>query len=278
MKNKFKIAYLGPEGTYSYLVAKRRFAVYELINYTAILDIFYFIAESPLHKGVIPIENSSGGPIAESLDILINNNFDVNIEESIRLNVKLALLGKRGSQIKNIYSHSIPMYHCDSWIRKNFKHASKTAVSSTSKAAEIASKEEGAAAIASIASADIYKLDILEYPIEQNIPNTTQFFVISKTEKVPPRGNKIKTSISSFFPSNPGSLYDFLEPFKKNAVNLSRIISRPIHGSPNEYAFFVDLDGSVFDNPIIQSIETIKERGCNLKLICSYKDDEVYNL
>ncbi|MEI6055110.1 MAG: prephenate dehydratase domain-containing protein [Lentisphaerota bacterium] len=278
MGNNIKIAYLGPEGTYSYLVAKERFPSLELINNSAILDVFYFISESSEHKGIIPIENSSGGPIAESLDLLINNEFDVNIEESIRLNVKLALLGRKGVPIKNIYSHSIPMYHCDLWMRKNLKYASKTAVSSTAKAAELASKEEGSAAIASINSASIYNLDVLEYPIEQNIPNTTQFFVISKTAKTPPTGKRIKTSISSFFPSRPGSLYDFLEPFKNNQINLSRIISRPIHGSPNEYAFFVDIDGSIFEEKISDTIEIIKSSGCNLKLICSYKDDLVYNL
>lgn len=278
MRNNSKIAYLGPEGTYSYLVAKERFPDLDLINNSGILDIFYFISESPEHKGIIPIENSSGGPIAESLDLLINNEFDINIEESIRLNVKLALLGRKGVPIKNIYSHSIPMYHCDLWIRKNLKYATKTAVSSTAKAAELASREEGAAAIASINSASIYNLDVLEYPIEQNIPNTTQFFVISKTEKKPPTGRHIKTSISSFFPSRPGSLYDFLEPFKNNQINLSRIISRPIHGSPCEYAFFVDIDGSVFEKNIFDTIGIIKDRGCSLKLISSYNDDLTYNL
>lgn len=278
MGNNLKVAYLGPEGTYSYLVAKEKFPTSELIKYSGILDIFYFISESPECKGIIPIENSSGGPIAESLDLLINNEFDVNIEESIRLNVKLALLGRKGVPIKNVYSHSIPMYHCDSWIRKNLKYATKTAVSSTAKAAELASKEEGSAAIASVNSASIYNLDVLEYPIEQNIPNTTQFFVISKTEKKPPSGKHIKTSISSFFPSKPGSLYDFLEPFKKNEINLCRIISRPIYGSPNEYAFFVDIDGSVFEKNIADAIRVIKDAECNLKLVCSYTDDLVYNL
>lgn len=278
MGNDSRIAYLGPEGTYSHLVAKERFPGLDLIKNSAILDVFYFISESPEHKGIIPIENSSGGPIAESLDLLINNKFDVNIEESIRLNVKLALLGRKGIPIKNVYSHSIPMYHCDSWIRKHLKYTTKTAVSSTAKAAELASREEGSAAIASINSASIYNLDVLEYPIEQNIPNTTQFFVISKTEKTPPTGNHIKTSISSFFPSRPGSLYDFLEPFKNNQINLSRIISRPIHGVPNEYAFFVDIDGSIFERNISNAIGIIKDRGCSLKLICSYKDDLIYNL
>ncbi len=278
MENDFKIAYLGPEGTYSCLVARERFPNSRLINNNAILDIFYFVSESQDHKGIIPIENSSGGPIAESLDLLINNDFDVNIEESIRLNVKLALLGRKGVPVKNIYSHSIPMYHCDSWIRKNLKNTTKTVVSSTAKAAELASKENGSAAIASINSASIYNLDVLEYPIEQNIPNTTQFFIISKTPKKPPLGTHIKTSISSFFPSRPGSLYDFLEPFKGNQINLCRIISRPIHGVPNEYAFFVDIDGNVFEKNVSNTIETIKNRGCNLKLICSYSDDLIYNL
>lgn len=278
MREKFRAAYLGPEGTYSYLVSKERFPGIELVQMPCIHDIFYFITESCLNKGIIPIENSSGGPIAESIDLLINNEFDVNIEESIRLNVKLALLGRRGSPIKSIYSHSIPMYHCDSWLRKNYRQSIKTIVSSTARAAELASKEEGAAAIASMASASIYNLDVLEYPIEQNIPNATQFFVISKCGKLPPAGKQIKTSISSFFPSRPGSLYDFLSPFKNNSINLSRIISRPIHGVPNEYAFFVDLDGSVFDVGVRRSIEQVVSQGCTLKLVCSYKDDDVYTL
>jgi len=276
--NKIAIAYLGPEGTYSHIVAKEHFKRdYQLFGQSSIIDIFYFLSETPNSKGVIPVENSSGGPIAESLDLLVNNIFDISIEESINLKVKLALLGKKDRIVKTLYSHAIPMYHCDTWIRKNLPGVTKSLAASTAKAAELASKDKNSAAIASASAAAIYQLDVLVYPIEQDVANTTQFFVISKN-KPTTEGTNIKTSISAFMNNKPGSLYDFLEPFKLNKINLSRIISRPIYGKPSEYAFFVDIDGSIYDVKVMETINKIKKNACSLKLICSYKADKTYTL
>ncbi len=276
--NGIPIAYLGPEGTYSHIVAMEHFKKgCRLFGQSSILDIFYFVSETPNGKGVIPVENSSGGPIAESLDLLINNNFDISIEESINLKVKLALLGKKNRIVKTIYSHSIPMYHCDKWIRKNLPGVTKNLVASTAKAAELAAEDKNSAAIASVNASAIYQLDILVYPIEQDISNTTQFFVISK-DKPAMEGPNIKTSISAFLNNKPGSLYDFLEHFKLNKINLSRIISRPIYGKPSEYAFFVDIDGCICDEKVMKTVNEIKANACSLKLICSYNADKTYTL
>ena len=141
------------------------------------------------------------------------------------------------------------MYNCDTWIRKNLPGVTKNLVSSTAKAAELASKDKNLTAIASTSAASIYGLEVLVYPIKQDKANTTQFFVISNNKTTSKRIN-IKTTISAFLNNKPGSLYDFLEPFKLNKINFSRIISRPIYGKPSEYAFFVDIDGSIYDEKV----------------------------
>ena len=273
-----EIAYLGPKGTYSHIIAQKHYGdKTKMVSMPSIMDICAFASESPQRRGIVPVENSSGGPIPETIDILIYNKFNLLIEESISLNIKLALLGRKGEEIKTLYSHSVPLFHCDSWIRKNLPNANKTIVASTAKAAEQASTDKYAAAIASPESAKIYNLEVLEYPIEQDIPNVTQFYVLGlKPQK--PVGEKIKTSVSAFLKNDPGSLYDFLEPFKTEKVNLSRIISRPIYGKPSEYAFFVDIDGDNADVHINKTIKMIRQACSNFRIIGSYPSDKIYNL
>ncbi|MCP4179559.1 MAG: hypothetical protein GY756_17500 [bacterium] len=276
--SKIRAAYLGPEGTYSHLTAKKYFEDdIELVPLKSIIDIFSFITESENNRGIVPVENSSGGPIAETVDLLINNTCKLNIEASIHLRVKLALLGNKKEEIKYLYSHSVPLYHCNSWIRENLPNAEKNIVSSTAKAAEIVSKEKNSAAIASISASELYSLDIIKYPIEQDIPNITQFFILKQATNMP-SGNNIKTSISAFLNNTPGSLYEFLEPFKLDKVNLCRIISRPIYGKPSEYAFFVDIEGNMSNQKIKGTIDKISKACSSLNLISSYKSDETYDL
>ena len=276
--NVKEIAYLGPEGTYSHIIAKKHYKnKVKMIPMTSIMDICIFASESPLRRAIVPVENSSGGPIPETIDILMYNKFNLLIEESIYLNIKLALLGRKGEKIKTLYSHTVPLFHCDSWIRRNMPNVNKTTVASTAKAAKQASIEKNAAAIASPASAEIYDLDTLTYPIEQDVPNITQFYILGLEPKKP-HGEKIKTSISAFLKDEPGSLYDFLEPFKTEKVNLSRIISRPIFGRPSEYGFFVDIDGNNADSHINKTINMIRQACSEFRIIGSYPSDKIYDL
>ncbi len=278
MDNTIKeVGYLGPKGTYSSIIARKHYrSDVKFIPFSSIIDICAFASEKPYRRGLVPVENSSGGPIPETIDILIYNKFNLKIEESIRLNIKLALLGKRNRRIERIYSHSVPLFHCDSWLRKNMPDANKVTVSSTAKAARQASEENNSGAIASPESAKLYNLDILKYPIEQDVPNITQFYSLALS---PAKfsNQKIRTSISAFLKDKPGSLYDFLEPFKTEKVNLSRIISRPIYGKPTEYAFFVDIDGNTADKHINNTVHKITQACSNFRIIGSYPFEKIYD-
>jgi chorismate mutase / prephenate dehydratase len=278
VNNITEVAFLGPEGTYSHIIAKKHYGdKVKGVPLSSIMDICSFAAESPNRRGLVPVENSSGGPIPETIDILIYNKFNLLIEESISLNIKLALLGKKEEKIETLYSHSVPLFHCDSWIRKNMPTVNKITVSSTARAAKQAAIEKNAAAIASPDSAEIYNLNILKYPIEQDVPNITQFYSLALSP-CKPSGRKIRTSISAFLKNEPGSLYDFLKPFKTEKVNLSRIISRPIYGKPSEYAFFVDIDGNSVDQYINNTISKIRQACSNFRIIGSYPVDKIYDL
>jgi chorismate mutase / prephenate dehydratase len=273
-----EVACLGPEGTYSHIIAKKYFGdKSNIILMSSIMDICSFAAESPYRRGLVPVENSSGGPIPETIDILIYNKFNLLIEESISLNIKLALLGKKEERIDILYSHSVPLFHCDSWIRNNMAKVEKITVSSTATAAKQASREKNAAAIASSDSAKIYNLDILKYPIEQDVPNITQFYSLALSP-ANFTGKKTRTSIAAFLKDEPGSLYDFLEPFKTEKVNLSRIISRPIYGKPSEYAFFVDINGDFANIHINNTINKIRKACSNFRIIGSYSANKIYDL
>ena len=273
-----EVAYLGPKGTYSHIIAKKHFGEnVKLIPMPSIIDICLFAEKSETRRGIVPVENSSGGPIAETLDVLIYNKCKLAIEESLRLNIKLALLGKQNKEIKKVYSHSIPLYHCKSWVRAKYPSAAKVTVSSTAEAARQASKDENSSAIASINSAELYGLDVLVYPIEQEVANLTQFYSLCLKPSTPLRG-KVKTSIAAFLKDEPGSLYDFLEPFKTDKVNMSRIISRPIYGKPSEYAFYVDVDGNLDDPQLKITIKKIAKACATCRIISSYPENRIYNL
>jgi len=278
-KNK-SAAYLGPEGSYSYLAAKKYFGgEYVIVSKKSIIDVFEFVSQNENNFGLIPVENSSGGPIPETLDLLINNSFNIFINSSIDMHIKLSLMGHKGEEIKKIYSHPVPLYHCNSWLRKNYPKADLNVLSSTSQSASLVANEKNSAAIGSIESAALYNLDVLVYPIEQDLPNITQFYVISSKKNNNKDSNlKIKTGISAFIKNSPGSLYDFLYPFKEESVNLSRIISRPIHGKPNEYAFYIDIEGDFSTPKVKKSIDKASLACVSTCNLGSYVADFVYHV
>ncbi len=273
-------AYLGPEGSYSYIAAKKYFGdEYVLVSKKSILDVFEFTSQNENNSGLVPVENSSGGPIPETLDLLINNSFNIYINSSIDMHIKLSLIGHKDEEIKKIYSHPVPLYHCNSWLRKNYPKAELNVLSSTSQSASLVASEKNSAAIGSIESAVLYGLDVLVSPIEQDSPNVTQFYVISSKKNISTENAlNVKTGISAFIKNNPGSLYDFLYPFKEESVNLSRIISRPIHGKPNEYAFYIDIEG---DSNIPKVKKSINKAAIACSSTCnlgSYIADFIYHV
>jgi chorismate mutase / prephenate dehydratase len=272
------IAYLGPVGTYTQLVAEKRFGRNAgLLPLPSIFDVCRFVAGNPSCRGIIPIENSSGGEIHETVDVLLLNQPRIHIVEELALNVKLALLARPGEKLHTLYSHFVPLEHCSGWIRRNLPGIQQKVAPSTALAAQKAAEEPGAAVLGNRRLAKIYNLKVLHYPIAANVPNITMFLLISGKKVVTALSPNPKTTVAVHLPNRPGSLCTFLEKFRNNKVNLSRLISRPIRGCLKEYAFLVDLQGDIRSLRVQTALREARQVSSSIRVAGSYPCLAPYN-
>ena len=270
-----EVAYLGPEGTYSHLVAEKRFGRRcTLVPLPTIHDVCARVARDKTRRGIVPIENSSGGAIYETVDILLEGSPRVQIEAELTLDVKLALLGRPGENIRTLYSHFAPLEHCAGWIRQHLPDVVKQGTSSTAVAAQHVLNETQTAALGSRRLAKLYGLSVLQYPVHVDIPNITAFLSIG-ARPTAIRG-RAKTTLAVKLLNEPGALCTFLATFREANVNLSRILSRPIRGCPREYIFLVDIEGAA-DRPEIKRVLTAARRAAaELRVVGSYPINREY--
>jgi len=270
-----EVAFLGPIGTYSHLVMEKRYGRRcKLVPLPTILDICSFVSRKPTRRGIVPIENSSGGAIYETVDILLANKPRFCIEEELSLKVRLALLGRKGDKIKVLYSHFAPLEHCATWLRRRLPRVDRRVVGSTAAAAYRAASETHAAALGSKKLASLCHLDVLHYPVEADIVNITTFLAIGGKRRVQPKATK--TSLAVLLPNKPGGLCTFLESFRSERVNLSRIISRPVRGCPKEYAFLVDVEGSTTEANVKRALRMARDVSVQVRGIGSYPTRRTY--
>jgi chorismate mutase/prephenate dehydratase len=271
-----EVAYLGPEGTYSHLVAEKRYGHRcKLLPLPAILDVCAFVVRKPaVRRGIIPIENSSGGAIYETVDILLENRPPVCIQEELSLDVKLALLGRKGEKVKVLYSHFAPIEHCVTWLARRMPGVERRLVATTAIAAQRASVERNAASLGNRRLGRIWDLDVLQYPVQADVPNVTVFLAVGGTRRIVPHA--AKTTLAVKLPNRPGALCTFLEAFRNENVNLSRLISRPIRGSPREYAFLIDVDRPVAASAFRRALKVARQTCVEVKMVGSYPAHRAY--
>lgn len=270
-----RVAYLGPVGTYSHLVAEKRFGRNaELIALPTILDVCTYVSRHRDARGIVPMENSSGGAIYETIDILLANKPRIWLEEELALDVKLALLGHKDKRIRHLFSHFAPLEHCNSWIKRHLPRVNRHVEASTAAAAERAVQRPDAAALGSRRLAALYKLDILHYPVQADIPNLTVFAVISRSKTSPAQATR--TTLAVRIHNNPGALCTFLEAFRNDGIDLSRIISRPIRGCPRQYAFLVDIVGTPSQKNVKRALSVAGQYCKELRIAGTYPVHKPY--
>ncbi len=272
--NPTTVTFLGPLGTYSHLVAKKRFAGQRMLPQDGILDVCEYIAKHPKARGIVPIENSSGGTINETVDVLLDETQPIHIHEEIALHVQLALLGHKGKRITRLYSHFVPLEHCAPWIHSNLPGVHKQECESTAAAAARAAADPEGAALCSRFLATRFDLDLLEFPVESSTPNITTFVVIAAKPDRLPRIRK--TTLALHLPNTPGSLYRFLGTLQEEKINLSRLVSRPIRGRRQEYAFLVDLDADSESTRVQRALAAARIEATSLRICGSFPCHRTY--
>lgn len=274
LEEPLKVTCLGPLATFTHLAALRHFgSSASFVPVDSIKKVFENVETGKAEYGVVPIENSNEGVVSYTLDMFMDSELKVVAE--IILEVSHNLLSKQTdrSKIKKIYSHPQALAQCRGWLESNMPGVLTKESTSTSKAAELASKDATASAIASELAARIYDLNILERNIEDSRHNVTRFLVISKD--FPPKSGDDKTSIMFSIKDRPGSLYEILLPFKKANINLTKIESRPSKRRAWEYIFFVDMEGHIEDKKVKKALDSLKEDCLYLKILGSYPQGNI---
>lgn len=262
------LACLGPEGSFSHLLAGMRFPGVEVRLLPSIGEVFDFLAGEPKALGLVPIENSSGGFIIDTVDRLLDDRCRLCIVEELTLDVKLALLGRPGAVLRSIHSHAMPFFHCDEWLTEHYPDVRRVVEPSTAKAAEKAATVEGAAAIGPRQNAQRHDLAILHFPVAGEVPNITQFYLLGHAGN--PVGSTNRTALVVDLPDRPGSLCRFLTPLSEAAINLKRLESRPVRGRPNQYRFFVEIEGSTAEPTVAAALDKTRADGAALRVLGTY--------
>ncbi len=261
-----KIAFLGPEGTFTQSAALKHFGhSVQTLPFASIGDVFREVESGNASYGVVPVENSTEGVINHTLDQFMRSTLSICGEVDLRIHHHL--LGK-SKDVKRIYSHQQSLAQCREWLETNMASVEQIAVSSNAEAARLAVKEKNAAAIAGETAAEIYDMDILVKNIEDEPDNTTRFLVIGK--RVTPPSGQDKTSLLVSTQNKPGALQGILGPLMQNNISMTRIESRPSRRGMWDYVFFIDFEGHRDDKNISQALTELENEASFLKVLGSY--------
>jgi chorismate mutase/prephenate dehydratase len=270
LENPIKVAYLGPEGTFTQAAALKHFGHSAVaIPFSAIDEVFREVEAGAVNYGVVPVENSTEGVVNHTLDNFMGSNLKICGEVELRIHHNLMVSSVTNTNsISRIYSHAQSLAQCRKWLDAHYPNAERVAVNSNAEAAKRLKGEWNAAAIAGAMAAELYGLKIIAEKIEDQPDNSTRFLIIGK-QAVPPSGID-KTSIVVAMRNEPGALHKLLEPFHRHNIDLTRVETRPSRTGAWTYVFFIDFVGHV-DEPLISDVmNEVAGRCADLKLLGSY--------
>lgn len=268
LEQPLRVAFLGPEGTFSHQAAINQFG--HGVKYCvtgSIAEVFHAIECERADYGCVPVENSTEGAVNYTLDTLMRTNLNICGESNLPIHHCL-LSNSAPSEIKTIYSHPQVLGQCRQYLLQHFPQAEQMALSSTTASARLVAETPGTAALANAMAAALFNVGILDENIEDISNNTTRFLMLGRQQPAP-TGND-KTSLCFIVKDRPGALYDSLAPFKTAGLTLTMIESRPAKSNNWEYCFFIDLLGHRAERTIQAACRELEQRCSVFKILGSY--------
>ncbi len=268
LEKDLRIAYLGPEATFTHQAARAKFgASVKYAPQGSIGDVFEAVARGRADYGVVPVENSWEGAVNHTLDMFIDS--EVQVCAQVLLRIEHHLLSRTARErVSKVYSHPQAFAQTRNWLQRNLPGVECVEVSSTTRAAECAAREEGAAAVAGKLAGELLGLNVLDSAIQDSPDNTTRFLVIGLRAS-PATGND-RTSLLFSVPHEPGALYRALEPFHARGINIGKIESRPSRRKAWEYCFFLDVDGHASDEALQGVLGDLRGRCTTVKILGTF--------
>lgn len=271
LQEKPRVAFMGPEGSFSQEAARR-------VLGQSVDDLFVanpWEAFAALERGeatlaVVPIENTVEGVVYATLDAFAKAPVSLSVAGEVQLPIVhvLATAGTPLEAVTEVRSHPQALAQCRHWLEENLPEVPLMEAASTGLAAQMAAEDGSMAAIASEIAASLYGLQPVKKRIEDNANNYTRFLVIGRT--MPEPSGRDKTSLMFSIADQPGILCRMLAPFSSRNINLTKIESRPIKTKAWEYVFFVDLDGHADEPLVAEALEELRACCRQFKVLGSY--------
>ncbi|MDE1921881.1 MAG: prephenate dehydratase [Gammaproteobacteria bacterium] len=266
-----KVAFLGPEGTFSEAAVYKQFgASVRALPLPAIDEVFREVESANADFGVVPIENSTEGTVNHTLDLFLTSPLKICGEVELRIHHhlmgRMAALG----DVKRVAAHPQALAQCRGWLDEHLPDAERIAAASNAEGARRARDERGTAAIAGRTAADIYGLNVLASEIEDSPDNTTRFLVVGRRLFDASGADKTTLLLSAADTTGAGALFRLLEPLAEHKVNMTRIESRPSRKRKWDYVFFVDVEGHVLDPAVARALAALESRASLFKVLGSY--------
>jgi len=270
LEKPLKVAYLGPEGSFSHLAALEKFGrSVQLVGVRDIASVFDQVARATADYGIVPVENTTGGAIRDTMECFLWVHGPVKVCAEMALPIHQNLLSKAPlERVKKVYSKPQVFDQCRQWLTKNLSQADLVAVGSTAEAALLASRVDATAAIASSMAAELYNLNVLSPAIEDNPQNQTRFLVLGR-ESAKATGRD-KTCLLFAVTDRAGALVEVLDIFRRFSINMTKIESHPSPTKTWEYLFFVDIEGHAGDAEVAKALAEARDHTRMLEVLGSF--------
>ena len=269
LEQPLKVAYLGPEGSYSHASVLKQFgSSVQPMAVSTIEEVFQTVEQGEANYGMVPVENSSEGVVKATQEALLHTELKVCGEVDLRIHHCLLSKAAQLENIQKVVAHPQAIGQCQQWLDNNMPWVETEAVASNALAAKLAQENDSLAAIASEEAAQLYQLNILQKHIEDQHDNTTKFWVLGK-EHTDPSGED-KTALILSIPNRAGALLEVLKSFADRQISMTRIISRPSLNKKWDYLFFVDILGHQAEANVQQALKEVSEQAQFFKILGSF--------
>ncbi|HEY7638566.1 MAG TPA: prephenate dehydratase [Steroidobacteraceae bacterium] len=266
-----KVAFLGPEGTFSQQAVLKHFGhSVRALPLTSIGEVFEEVQAGHADFGIVPIENSTEGTVNNTLDMFLTSPLKICGEVELRIHQHVMGRMHGLEKIVRVCSHQQSLAQCRQWLDEYLPNAERVPVSSNAEAARRARDEDGTAAIAGQAAAEVYGLNVIVPEIEDAPDNTTRFLVIGRKLFSASGNDKTTLLVSAGDTQSPGALHRLLGPLAQHGISMTRIESRPSRRRKWDYVFFIDVVGHADQHPLSTALAELKEQTSLFRVLGSY--------
>ncbi|WP_103341607.1 prephenate dehydratase [Amycolatopsis sp. CA-126428] len=265
-----RIAYFGPQGTFTEQAARVLAAGEELIPFETIRQAMTAVREGAADAACVPIENSVEGVVPATLDGLSESAPLVAVAETI-LPIHFSVLTRPGGgEIRTVASHPHALAQVREWLEANLPNANAVASSSTSAAAVGVLDGDFDAAVCAPVAVEHYALDVLATKVADVTDAATRFLLVRRPGELPERTGADRTSVVAAAANRTGTLAELLTELASRGINLTRLDARPTRSNFGEYRFFIDFEGHVAEPRVLDALTALRRHCRNLRFLGSH--------